>query len=63
MEKFIAYILVCIAMYLIPSGIGAFVQLDWTYLDFTTWQKDARIVYGVAWILCTIYFLYDGIGD
>lgn len=58
--NFVVWLILCIGIYIAPAGIGAFINLDWTYLDFTTWSIEARIVYIVMVIGCTIVCAIDG---
>jgi hypothetical protein len=57
------YFIVCFAMYFIPSGIGAFVQLDWSYFDFTTWERSSRVAYGLSWCVWTFVFVYFSVEE
>lgn len=58
--NFIVWLILCIGFYILPAGIGAFINLDWTYLDFTTWSIEARTVYVVMVIGCTVVCAIDG---
>jgi len=58
--NFVVWLILCIGIYIAPAGIGAFINLDWTYLDFTTWSIEARIVYIVMVIGCTLVCAIDG---
>ncbi|ULG01936.1 hypothetical protein phiA047_0205 [Aeromonas phage phiA047] len=40
--NFVAWLILCAGLYILPAGIGAFINLDWSYLDFTTWSIEAR---------------------
>lgn len=53
MVKIGFYFIMCLAMYFIPSGIGAFVRMDWTYFDFTTWDRSSRVAYALGWSVWT----------
>lgn len=58
--NFVAWSILCAGLYILPAGIGAFINLDWSYLDFTTWSIEARIVYVVMAIGCTVICAIDG---
>lgn len=59
--NFIVWLILCIGIYIVPAGIGAFINLDWAYLDFTTWSIEARIVYIVMVLVCTLVWAIDGV--
>ena len=59
--NFIVWLILCIGIYIVPAGIGAFINLDWAYLDFTTWSIEARIVYIVMVLGCTLVWAIDGV--
>ena len=59
--NFVALLVLCAGLYILPAGIGAFINLDWSYLDFTTWPIAARIVYVVMVIGCTVICAIDGV--
>lgn len=44
MKLFIIWFIGFLLAYFIPSGIGAFISLDWSNLDFTTWSGQARVL-------------------
>lgn len=48
----------CITPYIIPSGIGAFVQLDWSCFDFTTWKEQSREILSFFVVVWTVLFLF-----
>lgn len=58
--NFVVWLISCVGLYIVPAGIGAFINLDWTYLDFTTWSIEARTVYVAMVIGCTILCAIDG---
>ena len=58
--NFVVWLILCVGLYILPAGIGAFINLDWSYLDFTTWSVAARIVYVVMVIGCTAICAIDG---
>lgn len=60
MMNFVVWLILCIGIYIVPAGIGAFINLDWVYLDFTTWSNEARAVYVAMVICCTILCAIDG---
>lgn len=57
--NFVAWLTLCIGLYILPAGIGAFINLDWSYLDFTTWSIEARVMYVAAVIGCTVICAID----
>lgn len=59
--NFVVCLTLCIGLYILPAGIGAFINLDWSYLDFTTWSVAARIVYVVMVIGGTVICAIDGV--
>lgn len=48
----------CALLYVVPSGIGAFVQLDWDCFDFTTWKEQSRVILSSFIVIWTILFLF-----
>lgn len=63
MMRLLIWLWGAIGLYVIPSATGAFIALDWTYLDFTTWSNNARVVYIVFLILWSAVMLFDGTGE
>lgn len=58
--NFVVWLVLCIGLYILPAGISAFINLDWSYLDFTTWSNRARLTYVIAFIIATIVVAIDG---
>ena len=59
--NFVAWLILCAGLYILPAGIGAFINLDWSYLDFTTWPIEARITYVAVVIGGTVMCAIDGV--
>lgn len=57
--NFVAWLILCIGLYILPAGIGAFINLDWSYLDFTTWYIEARVTYVAVVIGFTVICAID----
>ncbi|ULG01345.1 hypothetical protein phiA019_0195 [Aeromonas phage phiA019] len=58
--NFVVWLILCIGIYIVPSCIGAFINLDWTYLDFTTWTTEARVIYTAFVVAVTMIIAIDG---
>ena len=59
--NFVAWLVLCVGLYVLPAGIGAFINLDWSYLDFTTWSVEARGMYVAVVIGGTVICAIDGV--
>lgn len=59
--NFVAWLILCFGLYIVPAGIGAFINLDWSYLDFTTWSIEARVMYVAVVIGFTVICAIDGL--
>lgn len=59
MIKFIIWIVLCVLMYFVPASIVAFINLDWSYLDFTNWTDIARTFYCVGAVVAAIVTALD----
>lgn len=59
--NFVAWLTLCVGLYILPAGIGAFINLDWSYLDFTTWSTVARAMYAIAMVGTTLACAIDGV--
>ena len=57
--NFVAWLILCAGLYILPAGIGAFINLDWSYLDFTTWYIEARVTYVAVVIGFTVVCAID----
>lgn len=57
--NFVAWLILCVGFYILPAGVCAFINLDWTYLDFTTWTKAARAMYAIAVVGTTAVYAID----
>lgn len=57
--NFVAWLILCAGLYILPAGIGAFINLDWSYLDFTTWYIEARVTYVAVVIGFTLICAID----
>ena len=57
--NFVAWLILCAGLYILPAGIGAFINLDWSYLDFTTWSVEARVLYVAVVIGFTVICAID----
>ena len=57
--NFVVWLILCIGIYIVPSCIGAFINLDWSYLDFTTWSIEARVTYVAVVIGFTVICAID----
>lgn len=57
--NFVAWLILCIGLYILPAGIGAFINLDWSYFDFTTWYIEARVTYVAVVIGFTVICAID----
>ena len=57
--NFVAWLILCVGLYILPAGIGAFINLDWSYLDFTTWPIAARVTYVAVVIGFTVICAID----
>jgi len=51
-----------IALYLVPSSIGAYTLLSWTAYDVTTWHWVFRLAMGVCVVPVVWYAAYLGWG-
>lgn len=58
--NFVVWLILCVGLYIVPASIGAFINLDWTYLDFTTWTTEARVIYAAFIVAVTIIVAIDG---
>ena len=59
--NFVVWLILCIGLYILPAGIGALINLDWSYLDFTTWSVEARVLYVAVVIGFTVICAIDGV--
>ena len=57
--NFVVWLVLCIGFYVVPASIGAFINLDWSYLDFTTWSTGARGMYAIAMVGTTVAYAID----
>lgn len=57
--NFVAWLILCAGLYILPAGIGAFINLDWSYLDFTTRSIEARVTYVAVVIGFTVICAID----
>ena len=57
--NFVAWLILCAGLYILPAGIVAFINLDWSYLDFTTWYIEARVTYVAVVIGFTVICAID----
>lgn len=57
--NFVDWLILCVGLYILPAGIGAFINLDWSYLDFTTWYIEARVTYVAVVIGFTVICAID----
>lgn len=66
MKLFKIWIIGFLSVYFIPAGIGAFVYLDWSNFDFTTWQAQARVMMTfmeIGWTVLFISIMSNGVFD
>ena len=57
--NFVVWSILCIGFYILPASVGAFINLDWSYLDFTTWSIEARVTYVAVVIGFTVICAID----
>lgn len=59
--NFVVWLVLCFGLYILPAGIGAFINLDWSYLDFTTWSIEARVMYVAVVVGGAVICAIDGV--